>query len=152
MKKLFEIRKLSPAFCEAFPSDSYPEMEHKANRPYVVLLVEMNGFRFAIPLRTNIRHAYCYKFRTSDRATESTTGIDYSKAVIITDDALLGETTDINGKEYLELRKKVFFILKQFQKYVDGYIAVKNGNANDYVAKRYRFSTLRYFDDLLLRR
>lgn len=52
-------------------------MESKLGRPYVVLLVEINNVKFAISLRTNIRHSFCYKFKTSDRETESSTGIDF---------------------------------------------------------------------------
>ena len=79
MAKLVELRKLSNEFYKDFPHSEFPEMESKQERPYVVLLVEINGIRFAIPLRTNIRHSYCYKFRTSDRETNSSTGITIAK-------------------------------------------------------------------------
>ena len=150
MAKLIELRKLSKEFYKAYPHGEYPEMESKSGRPYAVLLVTINSVRFAIPLRTNIRHAYCYKFRTSDRETDSATGIDYSKAVVISKDSYLGETTDINDKEYLELQQKTFFILNKFKKYVNDYINYKKHGGNEYVAKRYVFSTLKYFDDILL--
>ena len=150
MSKLVELRKLSSKFYKDFPHTKYPEMESKSERPYVVLLVEINGIRFAIPLRTNIRHSYCYKFRTSDRETDSVTGIDYSKAVVISDDSYLGQETDINDKEYLELQEKVYFIVSKFRKYVEGYIDYKKKGGNEHVAKRYQYSTLQYFDEFLL--
>ncbi len=125
-------------------------MEAKENRPYAVLLVEINTIRFAIPLRTNIRHSYCYKFKTSDRKTDSVTGVDYSKAVVISKDSYLGEAADINDKEYLELQQKTYFIISKFKKYVNDYINYKKHGGNEYVAKRYAFSTLKYFDDILL--
>ena len=152
MKKLVELRKLSKDFYKDYPHEKYPEMESKLGRPYVVLLVEINSVKFAIPLRTNIRHSYCYKFRTSDRKTETVTGIDYSKAVVVSNDAYLGEETDINDKEYLELQEKVHFIIKKFKKYVDDYIAFKMHGANEYVTKRYAFSTLKYFDEFLIKK
>ena len=77
MTKLVELRKLSNEFYKAYPHNDYPEMEAKLDRPYVVLLVEINNVKFAIPLRTNIRHSFCYKFKTSDRETKSSTGIDF---------------------------------------------------------------------------
>lgn len=83
MEKIIEIRKLSGAFYKDYPHSEFPEMEFKLDRPYVVLLLEINSIKFAIPLRTNIKHNYCYKFRTSDRKTNSSTGIDFTKAVII---------------------------------------------------------------------
>ena len=113
MAKLVELRKLSKEFYKAHPHSEYPEMETKENRPYVVLLVNINDIKFAIPLRTNIRHSYCYKFKTSDRETDSITGIDYSKAVVISKDSYLGEVTDINDKEYLELQQKGILYYQQ---------------------------------------
>ncbi|MBO5529273.1 MAG: hypothetical protein J6A47_08185 [Bacilli bacterium] len=150
MAKLLELRRLSKEFYKAYPHSKYPEMEAKENRPYVVLLVEINKIQFAIPLRTNIRHSYCYKFKTSDRKTDSITGVDYSKAVVISKVSYLGEATDINDKEYLELQQKTFFIINKFKKYVDDYISYKKYGGNEFVAKRYSFSTLKYFDDILL--
>ena len=91
MAKIVELRKLSKEFYKAYPHNDYPEMESKLGRPYVVLLVEINNIKFAIPLRTNIRHSFCYKFKTSDRETKSSTGIDFSKAVVISKDSYLGE-------------------------------------------------------------
>lgn len=151
MAKLIELRKLSEKFYHDYPHNAFPEMEAKAGRPYVVLLVKINNVQFAIPFRTNIRHAYCYKFKTSDRDTESATGIDFSKAVVIVKEAYLGEETDINDKEYLELQEKAFFIINKFKKYVDDYIAFRKCGGNDYVAKRYAYSTLKYFDEIILK-
>ena len=150
MTKLVELRKLSKEFYKDYPHNQFPEMESKLGRPYVVLLVEINNVKFAIPLRTNIRHAFCYKFKTSDRKTESSTGIDFSKAVVITKDSYLGEETDINDKEYLELQEKSFFIIKRFRKYVSDYISFRKNGGNEYIARRYMFSTLKYFDNVLL--
>lgn len=150
MAKLVELRKLSKEFYKAFPHNEFPEMEAKLGRPYVVLLVEINNIKFAIPLRINIRHSYCYKFKTSDRETKSSTGIDFSKAVVISKDNYLGEETEINDKEYLELQEKAFFIINKFKKYVFDYISFKKNGGNVYIAKRYKFSTLKYFDEFLL--
>ena len=150
MAKLIELRKLSNEFYKAYPHNKFPEMESKLGRPYVVLLIEINGVKFAIPLRTNIRHAFCYKFKTSDRKTESSTGIDFSKAVVISNESYLGEETDINDKEYLELQEKAFFIINKFKKYITDYIQFRKNGGNEYIAKRYLFSTLKYFDEILL--
>ena len=150
MNKQLELRKLSSKFYKDYPSNLFPEIENKHGRPYIVLLVLINDLKFAIPLRTNIRHSYCYKFRTSDRKTESNTGIDYSKAVVISDDKYLGEETNINDKEYLELQQKFFFVIKQFKKYVSDYVAFKQQKSNVYIAKKFRYSTLKYFDEFIL--
>ena len=148
LMKVFELRRLSREFYEAYPASSFPEIERKANRPYVVLLVEIDQLRFAIPLRTNIRHRQCYRFRKSDRKTDSSTGIDYSKAVVIEKESYLGEKASINDSEYLELSKKAFFIVKQFKRYFEGFVDYKNNGGDERVSNRYRFSTLKYFDHL----
>ena len=93
MAKIVELRKLSKEFYKAYPHNESPEMEDKLGRPYVVLLVKINNVKFAISLRTNICHSFCYKFKTSDRETKSSTGIDFSKAVVISRDSYLGEET-----------------------------------------------------------
>ena len=151
MSRLVELRKLSKDFYEDYPHDRFPEMVVKQGRPYVVLLVMINNVQFAIPLRTNIRHSFCYKFKTSDRETESSTGIDFSKAVVILKRNYLGEETDINDKEYLELQEKAFFIIRRFEKYIADYIAFRKNGGNEHVAKRYAFTSLKYFDDILLK-
>ena len=151
MSKIFQLRKLSKEFYKDFPTNTFPEMEHKKNRPYIVLLVKISELTFAIPFRTNIRHSFCYKFKNSDRNTVSATGIDFSKAVIISKETYLGEETDINDKEYLELQSKYFFIINKFKKYVRGYLLLKQNKGNEYLEKRYKYSTLKYFDDLLHR-
>lgn len=151
MAKLFELRKLSKEFYKDFPRELFPEMIFKEGRPYIVLLVRINDIKFAIPLRTNIRHSYCYKFKKSDRKSDSSTGVDFTKAIIILKESYLGDKTDINDKEFLELKEKVAFIIQKFKKYVNNYIKFAKSGGNEYLIKRYAFSTLKYFDDLLLK-
>ena len=151
MKDLIELRKMSKQFFKIFPKEMFPEMEHKEGRPYAVLLVKISDIKFAIPFRTNIRHSYCYKFSSTGRNTKSVTGIDFTKAVVIDSDLLLGEKTNIDNKEFIELQNKSFFIVKKFKKYVDDYIKFKRFGGNPYVAKRYQYSTLKYFDKILLK-
>ena len=150
MNKLFEIRKLTEDFYKDYPKERYPEIEQKSGRPYIVLLMKIDDNTFAIPLRTNIRHRYCYKFKKTGRSTNSATGIDYSKAVLILKETYLGTETDIDDKEYLEIQNKGYFIIKQFKKYVYGYIAYLKYGGNQYIEKKYRYSTLKYYDDVLL--
>ena len=135
MKKIFELRKLTSEFYKDYPKTKFPEIEHKSSRPYVVVLVKIDDVQFAIPLRSNVHHTYCYKFKTSDRVTDSSTAIDFTKAVVIVKPCYLGNSTDINDKEYLEIQQKTFFILKQFKKYVNGYIKFKLNGGNKYTQK-----------------
>lgn len=92
-----------------------------------------------------MKHNCCYKFKKSSRHTESITGIDYSKAVIVNDNRYIGEPARINDMEYVELDTNYHIIIKQFTTFVKGYIKFVKGNLNEYQAKKYRYTTLKYF-------
>lgn len=106
MNKIFTLNKLSKDFFDDFPNEIYPEIEYKPLRPYLVIVIEIEGNRFALPFRTNIRHNYCYKFKNTNRLTKSSSGIDFTKAVIIKDERYIGDETTIDDKEYVELQNK----------------------------------------------
>lgn len=146
MQTIFTLNKLSVDFYATYNSAQYPEIEFKPSRPYVVMVVNIDGNRFALPLRTNIRHDYCYKFKSTGRNTSSSTGIDFTKAVIVNDQRFIGSATTIDNKEYVELMNKYFFVIKKFKQYLDGYIKYRKVGGNEYVARRYAFTTLKYFD------
>lgn len=100
---------------------------------------------FAIPFRTNIKHKYCYKFKSSSRNTTSSTGLDFSKAVIVNNPLYVGKSATIDNKEYIELNNKYYFIIKQFKAYVQGYIDFISGNSKPFSPTKYQFTTLKYF-------
>ena len=92
-----------------------------------------------------MRHSNCYKFRKSNRETDSVTGIDYTKAVIVNSPNFIGAEATIDDKEYVELNDRYFFIIKQFESYLKGYCNYVNGYSTPYTEKKYRFTTLKYF-------
>jgi hypothetical protein len=47
-----------------------------------VLLLELDGLTYAIPLRSHIAHPYCF---IADNSHGQNSGLDYSKAVVIID-------------------------------------------------------------------
>ena len=101
-KKLYELNYLSKDFYDKYNAIEYPEIEHKTQRPYIVLLIKIDDNTFGLPLRTNIRHGNCYKFQYSSRPTNSITGIDFSKAVIVNNSNYIGDTAEMDNKEYVE--------------------------------------------------
>lgn len=111
----------------------------------MVLLVELYGNTFAIPFRTNIRHRYCYKFKNSGRPSESVTGLDFTKAVIIKNRDYIGDATTIDNKEYIELNRKYHFIVGKFKNYIDGYIRYLVEQSDTLDDRKYKYSTLPYF-------
>ena len=147
--KQYELHYLSEKFYQKYNVTNYPEIEKKGSRPYIVLLFQIKNNTFALPFRTNIRHTNCYKFRQTSRNTDSATGIDFSKAVIINDEEYIGDFATIDEKEYVELNDRFFFIQKKFQTYLEGYCKFANGKGNEYQSRKYIFTTLKYFHDEL---
>ena len=48
--------RLSEKFYNDYPSDQYPEMMLKENRPYTQVITEVNGLKFAVPLKKRWRN------------------------------------------------------------------------------------------------
>lgn len=144
-KKQYQLNYLSAVFYSDYDAKNYPEIEHKDNRPYMVMLIKIENNTFAVPFRTNVPHNNCYKFKTSTRPTDSVTGIDYTKAVIVNDSKYIGISARINDKEYTELNDNYGFIINQFQKFVSDYIKYANSEKRYYASKKFRYTTLKYF-------
>lgn len=144
-KKQYQLNYLSELFYSHFDFKKYPEIANKDNRPYMVLLIKIKSNTFAIPFRTNIHHNSCYKFKTSTRSTDSVTGIDYTKAVIVNNIKYIGKPARINDKEYTELSDNYGFIINQFQKFVSDYIKYANSEKRYYASKKFKYATLKYF-------
>ena len=83
-----QLKILSEKFYDEYKN--FNEILKKENRPYACLTIELDGLLFAIPFRHHIRHPYA--FHTLGEA-----GLDYTKAVIITDSIFLS-----NDKPYIE--------------------------------------------------
>ena len=124
VKDKFELRFLSKYFYDEYPQDVFKEMIQKESRPFLVLLIKIKDLTFAIPFRSNVRHDYCYKFKNSTRNTETSTALDFSKAIVINDEKYLETFASIDKKEYVELNSKFYFIFHKFEKFVYKYIQV----------------------------
>ncbi len=144
-RKDYQLNYLSADFYERYNQSDYPEIENKNGRPYMVMLIKIESNTFAVPFRTNVSHDNCYKFKNSTRPTNTVTGLDYTKAVIVNDDIYIGAAARINDKEYTELNSNYSFIIKQFSKYVSDYIKFINGERKYYASKKYQYTTLKYF-------
>ena len=146
MNKLYEIRYLSKDFYNVYPQDIYPELECKETRPFLVLLVNINELKFAIPFRSNITHNFCYKFENSNRVSKSSTALDFSKSIIVKEDMYLDNYAFIDQEEYKELNSKIYFIISKFKKFILTYVKIKeNYDKNSYKYKLLNYWTLQYF-------
>ena len=110
-----EFHRLSNAFYGQFSNCG--EILTKENRPYYVILLEIDGITYAIPLRSHISHRYCF---IADNAAGKNSGLDYSKAVVITDIIKYIDPTPVTIRqhEYSVLKKNQYLIKKQFSSYV----------------------------------
>lgn len=145
MSKSFEIRQLSQEFYNKFDINHFPEILGKSDRPYMALITKIDGNTFAIPFRTNITHKASYRFYNSSRPTKHITGLDFSKVVIVNDSKYLGAKAIINNLEYEELSKKSYFIIQKFTNYLNGYKRYVSGGLNEFEARKYQYTTLKYY-------
>lgn len=145
MKNRYQIKKLSEDFYSKYDAKNYPEIERKNDRPYVVVLVNINNNIFAIPFRTNIKHDACYRFKNSGRKTNNMTGLDFSKAVIVNDKEYIGGRAFVDHKEFLELENRYYFIISRFKKYLSNYYRYVSCELKDRDAQKYKYTTLKYF-------
>jgi protein AbiQ len=94
------------------------EIEKKANRPYIMTLIRIDGIDFAIPLRSNINHPHVV---WTDKPQKC--GVDLSKAVIVPDPKYIDTTIEprIRQNEFNALKGKKHFIHEKFTKYISDY-------------------------------
>jgi protein AbiQ len=110
-----EFHRLSAAFYTEF--SQCEEILTKEDRPYYVLLLELDSLTYAIPLRSHITHSYCF---IADNSGGQNSGLDYSKAVVITDVAQYIEPTPatIRQHEFNVYKQREYVIKKKFSSYL----------------------------------
>ena len=140
-----EFHRLSAAFYAQF--NHCEEILTKEERPYYVLLLELNRLTYAIPLRSHITHPYCF---IADSSSGQKSGLDYSKAVIITDSVKFIDPAPVTIRryEYNFLKQREYLIRKQFSSYVASYkkeVRRRQKNPVLPVSALCRYASLKYF-------
>ena len=150
-----QVYLLSAQFIADYPPTQYPEIMHKQGRPYACLLIDTHdGFFICVPFRSSIGHGNAFLFTDTARSKRTRSGLDYSKIAIIKNgDYIDSQTAAVVDKdEYNELMQHLPKIVREANDYVDTYIAHVNGSSplhpREY-ARRYQYSTLPYFNDIL---
>ncbi|MCI6366572.1 MAG: hypothetical protein MR911_08765 [Spirochaetia bacterium] len=140
-----ELRYLSPAFYSKYKN--CPEIMSKGEtRPYIILIIETENNKFAIPIRKNLHKTKdCYE---SNPATNS--GLDYTKALVITRDDYIDITRypEIDHKEFNYIKFKEREIKIAFSKFVQDHKKdvvrhIKNPSIPE--NPRFKYCTLQYF-------
>ena len=150
-----EIYNLSQQFYAAYPHAQYPEIVYKQDRPYACLLIEyMDDVFICIPYRTNVTHQNAYHFKNSLRSQQYSSGLDYSKIVLIKDPQYLdtAKKAVVDQDEYKETMQNLARITKEVKKYIEDYKNDMNGVKKLHPKewqRRYSKSTLPYFNSLM---
>ena len=123
-----------------------PEIEQKAERPYVCVHVNINGILFAIPLRSNINHQ---NVLWTDKSSKC--GLDFSKAVVIRKAEYIDVTRKphIRQNEFDALRGKEYLVYQRMIQYIRVYKKAKKRldvPRNQMICK---YSTLQYFEEFI---
>ncbi len=136
---------LSDSFYEVHPHSLYPEIEQKTNRPHVMYLIQTDeGMWFAIPLRSNIRHRFCFH-------TTGTGGLDYTKAIPLLDPSYVDETRRayVRQTDWPIIQSNKPRIKRGMAAYLFRYRKAKAHPERPGNANLLRYSTIRYFEDEL---
>ena len=149
-----EILQLSPKFISDYPVTRYPEIMHKQGRPYSCLLIDTHqDYYICISFRSAIGHNNAYLFRNTQRSKRSRSGLDYSKIILIKDPAYMDNTAAVvDQDEFKEAMTNMDKICQSALRYVDDYIGHINGTKLLHPRefnRRYRYSTLPYFHDIM---
>ena len=140
-----EFHRLTSAFYAQFAHCE--EILTKDDRPYYVLVLEVDGLTYAIPLRSHLTHPFCF---AAGNSAGQKSGLDYSKAVIVADKILYIDPAPVTIRqhEFNALKQREFQIKQQFSSYVAAYrkeISRRLQNPALPVSALCRYSSLKYF-------
>ena len=139
---------LSDSFFAKYDRERCPEILQKRNRPYILPCVEVDGVPFALPLRSSIRHNHAFWTDEENRC-----GVDYSKAVVISEPADIDEKGKpyIREEEFLVLREKrnQILIQKGMRRYIKLYHYAKRDLSIEFNRNLVTKSSLQYFEQYL---
>lgn len=140
-REKMELITLSPYFYQKYAGCT--EILTKQTRPYACLSVMIDGVRFAIPFRHHISHKWAYM-------TYGDCGLDYSKAVVVTDDRYIGAILPrIEQMEYNLIKGKETLIANGMRKFLLAYKKAVRYQDNPHYQLIRRCSALQYFHEEL---
>ena len=150
-----DICQLSPAFFAAYPPSNYPEIMTKDSRPYTCLMIETHeDYLICIPFRSSIQHNEAFLFTNTQRSKRTRSGLDYKKAVIVKDTSYIDFATPVvvDNDEYTAVMTNISKIVNDVHSYISKYVNHTTGIAPLHTRefmRRYQYSTLPYFHDIL---
>ncbi|HAS23955.1 MAG TPA: hypothetical protein DCR51_12745, partial [Idiomarina loihiensis] len=92
------------------------------DRGYGIAVVTIDNLKFAIPLRSTIKHNAAYITVKSHLEDVHGKGLDYTKAILISDNKYISdENFLVPAEEHKILQSKARHIVVKFEKYVEKY-------------------------------
>ena len=147
MKYINDIYTLSKVFYRDY--GNFKEILTNEKRSYNCLVLETKEDYFiCVPFRSEINHKYSYLFKNSNRSKQHNSGVDYTKIVLIKDINYLGSKGLVDNDEYVEMMQNIQKINKEVNDYINGYLEYVI-NENIKYRKKYKYTTLKYFHDIL---
>lgn len=145
-----QVLNLSDQFYEDYPTEQYPELLQKRERPYNCLLLQTHyDFYICVPYRSDMRHTNGYKFTNTRRSRAHQSGLDYTKIVIVKNPNYIGNVNAlVDADEYTETMCNMNIIKQEVSEYVEGYMNHITGQCILHPSafqRQYRYSTLKYF-------
>ncbi|MFK3961925.1 type III toxin-antitoxin system TenpIN family toxin [Pseudalkalibacillus hwajinpoensis] len=151
MADTIQLKQLTSAFYKNHNLIQMMDKNLDKGRGYGVLLAKVKGLQFAIPLRSkmDINHPFCFDAWGDP---EYKSGLDYSKAVVITDSSYISKRPFFTRKkeEWVTIRRNRRTIVRDFEDFVDQYIeAVSNNDQTFLSIKEVKFTTLQNYHNEL---
>ena len=149
-----DIRLLSQQFADDYPARLYPELMHKHVRPYACLIIDTHeDYIISIPFRSTINHNQAFLFSGTRRSKCKRSGLDYTKLVLIKKLEYIDDAVAlVDHDEYKETKIHIKRIISEVSQYIDTYVNHVKGvhvlHPREF-DRRYRYSTLKYFHDIL---
>lgn len=142
-----ELKKLENLFyeennhlVEVLDKDAAGAWVSAKTRGYGIVVIELKGLRFGIPLRSVIKHKECFLTVKGD-----TKGLDYSKAVLLVKDEYISKNAfKIPTDEFVRIKQKSHKIKVAFTKYVEHYIKGVT-NKDEHILAGYKYTTLKNY-------
>lgn len=141
-----EFRHLSDKFYNKYTHDKYPELMLKKDRPYTQTITEINGLKFAVPLRSDITHPQNVLWTNKKQKH----GLDFTKAVLILDDEYIdNKKVSIRKDEYKHLLGKEQRVKEKMMKCIADYKKAKSNLSIEHNKIYCQFSSLQYFENYI---
>lgn len=110
-------------------------------RGYGIVVIDLNGLVFGIPLRSHLNHKFGF---VSERSEGVKKGLDYTKALLIKKEEYVSRAYKIPTSEFTHINDNKEKIQEDFNKFVNRYIEA-NVKKDENILRNYRYSTLKNY-------